>query len=142
MTKKKNKKIDGGFLLVEWELWDSKPFRELTPHARNLYCEFKRRYNGINANNLKLSQTEVKAKNIMAVNTFINARNQLIEKGFIDVIRRGGLEKQSAIFRLSYRWKKYGTPEFEKRNINEIFPPIFKTVFKKGHKINRKLDRT
>jgi hypothetical protein len=69
----------------------------------------------------------------MGINTFIKARNQLIEKGFIDVIQRGGLWKQPTIYGLSERWRKYTRSDFDKKDINKIFPPIFKTKFKKGH---------
>jgi hypothetical protein len=133
ITKKKNKnKIAGQFLVLEHEIYESMAFQELTIHAKWLYIEFKYRFNGENRYKIKLPQRE--AMKIMGINTFIKARNQLIEKGFIDVIQRGGLENQSAIFGLSNRWRKYGKPDFEKRNINDIFPPIFKTRFKKGHK--------
>ncbi len=70
----------------------------------------------------------------MAIDTFIKSRNKLIEKGFIDVIKRGGLEKQPMIYGLSDRWKKFGTKDFDKVDINDILPKIFKTKFKKDHK--------
>jgi hypothetical protein len=122
MAKKKKNKINGGFFQTTHELWDSKPFRELNVHARYLYTEFERKFNGNNGNNLKLTHKE--ARTLMSINTFTNARDQLIEKGFIDVYRRGGLWKQAAIYGFSNRWRKYGTSEFEKITIKGIAPPI------------------
>lgn len=129
--RKKSNKINGKFSVIEHEVTKSKAFQELKIHAKWLYVEFKLRFKGDNKYNIKFTQTE--ARDIMGINTFIKARNQLIEKGFIDVIRRGGLWKQPAIFGLSERWRKYGTTEFKKVEIEKIFPPIFKTTFKKGH---------
>ncbi len=131
VKRKKSKTNNGPFVKLDNEIIDSKPFQELTIHAKWLYVEFKKRYNGKNKYNISLTQKESKA--IMAINTFNKSRNQLIEKGFIDLIRRGGLWKQCSIFALSERWRKYGTPEFEKINIKDILPPIYKNKFSKGH---------
>lgn len=129
--RKNNKTNNGPFVKLDNEITDSKPFQELTIHAKWLFVEFKKRYNGKNKYNISFTQTE--SKEIMAISTFNKSRNQLIEKGFIDLIRRGGLWQQCSIFALSERWRKYGTPEFEKKNIKEIFPPIYKNKFNKGH---------
>jgi hypothetical protein len=133
IPKKNKNKINGPFLLVEHTYWDSKAFRDLSPHARNLYCEFKRRFNGENAYNLQMPEGELKEKKIMSISAFRNARDQLIEKGFIDIRQRGGLWKQATIFMLSERWRKYGKPDFEKKTIDDYPPTGFKTIFKKGH---------
>jgi len=73
----------------------------------------------------------------MAINTFINDRKLLIERGFIDVTKRGGLEKQRMIYGLSERWRKYGTKDFEKKKIEDVLPKIYKTGFEKGNKLGR-----
>ncbi len=68
-------------------------------------------------------------KHGLATATFWSALIQLKKVGFIDCIQPGGLTcgdgKAPSIFRLSQRWKKYGTPDFEDlhpghcKNINE-----------------------
>jgi len=113
---------------MPYEIWDSKAFRELTVPARYLYCEFLRKYNGNNAHNLKMTHKEVRARKFMAINTFTNARDQLIEHGFIDVISRGGLWKQAAIFGFSNRWREYGTSQFIKSDITQIRPSVMKNL--------------
>jgi len=134
-NKKNNKKNKNGqykaeppYMQIEYKAWDM-----LTKKGKLLYAEFIKKYNGSNANEIELTFTEIKEKKIMSVNTFPKAREELIEKGLIDLVKRGTLWNESNIYRISNRWRKYGTKEFEKINIKEILPPIFKTAFKKGH---------
>ena len=135
MSKKKNK-IDGNFTFIEHSLVNSEAFKSLNINAKWLYLEYKLRFYGDNRKHIILTYRE--AKNIMAIGTFIKARKQLIERGFIDVIKRGGLEKQPIIYGLSDRWIKYGTKDFVKVDIEDILPKIFKTKFREGHKFFRK----
>ncbi|MBA7560767.1 hypothetical protein ES695_02845 [Candidatus Atribacteria bacterium 1244-E10-H5-B2] len=131
--KKKNRnKINGNWSYIEHNILNSEAWKGLKIHTKWLYFEFKIRWHTDNTRNIIFTYQE--AKNIMAIDTFIKSRNKLIERGFIDVIKRGGLEKQSAIYGLSDRWKKYGTKDFVKVDLKKILPKIFKTKFKKGHK--------
>ncbi|MBA7489808.1 hypothetical protein ES702_00342 [subsurface metagenome] len=132
MSKKKKNKIDGNFTIIEHKLINSEAFKGLSLHAKWLYVEFKIRFYGDNRRNIILTYQE--AKNILSENTFIKSRNKLIERGFIDIVKRGGLENQPMIYGLSERWKKYGTKDFIKINIGDILPKIYGTKFKKGHK--------
>jgi len=131
--KKKNKnKFDGQFAGVTHKQRESEAFKKLSIHEKWLYVEFRFKYNGQNDHNIIFTYQE--AKNIMAIDTFIKSRNKLIEVGLIDIVKRGGLEKQPAIYGLSDRWKKYGTKDFVKIDIKKILPKIYKNKFKKGHK--------
>lgn len=131
--KKKNRnKIDGSYSVIEHNILNSEAWKGFKIHTKWLYFEFKVRWYGENTKHIIFTQRD--AKNIMAIDTFIKSRNKLIERGFIDPIKRGGLEKQPAIYGLSNRWKKYGTKDFVKVDIKKILPKIFKTKFKKGHK--------
>jgi len=131
MKKKKNK-IDGSFAIIEHNLAYSEAFKSLSIYSKWLYMEFKLRFHGDNAKHIIFKQEEI--KKIMAIGTFYKSRNQLIERGIIDVINRGGLEKQPAIYGLSDRWKKYRTKDFIKLDIKDILPKIYNTSFKEGHK--------
>ncbi|GAI70969.1 unnamed protein product, partial [marine sediment metagenome] len=111
---------------------ESEAFKKLSIHAKWLYVEYRFKYNGENDHNIVLTQQE--AKEIMAIGTFYKARNLLVEVGFIDVIRRGGLEKQPTIYGLSDRWKKFGTKDFIRIDLKKILPRIFTQRFKKRHK--------
>ncbi|MBA7624247.1 hypothetical protein ES703_31654 [subsurface metagenome] len=131
--KKKNRnKINGNWSYIEHNVLNSEAWKNLKIHTKWLYFEFKIRWHTDNTRNIIFTYQE--AKNIMAIDTFIKSRNKLIERGFIDIVKRGGLEKQSAIYGLSDRWKKYGTKDFVKVDLKKILPKIFKTKFKKGHK--------
>ena len=131
--KKKNRnKINGNWSYIEHNILNSEAWKGLKIHTKWLYFEFKIRWHTDNTRNIILTYQE--AKNIMAIDTFIKSRNKLIERGFIDIVKRGGLEKQSAIYGLSDRWKKYGTKDFVKVDLKKILPKVFKTKFKKGHK--------
>ncbi|GAI74845.1 unnamed protein product [marine sediment metagenome] len=132
MVKKKKKfKYEGPFAGVTRKQKESEAFKKLSIHAKWLYVEYRFKYNGENDHNIVMTYQE--AKEIMAIETFIKARNKLIERGFIDVIRRGGLEKQPTIYGLSDRWKKFGTKDFIRVNLKKILPRIFTQRFKRGH---------
>lgn len=132
MSKKKKNKIDGNYSYIEHNIINSEAWKGLKAHTKWLYFEFKLRWYGDNTRRIIFPYNE--AKNIMAIATFIKGRKQLVERGFIDIVRRGGLEKQSMIYGLSKRWKKYGTEDFIKADLKDILPEIYKTKFKKGHK--------
>lgn len=131
MKKRKNK-IDGSFSVIEHKIADSEAFKNLRANTKWLYMEFKLRFKSDNRYHIIFPYRE--AEKTMAINTFIKCRNKLIENGLIDIIKRGGLERQPMIYGLSDRWKKFGTKDFIKVNIEDILPKIFKTIFKKGHK--------
>ena len=131
MNKKKKNKFDGQFAGIEFKLMESEAFKNLSIHTKWLYMEFKYRFYGENKYHIIFTYQE--AIKIMSINTFIKSRKQLIERGFIDIIKRGGLEKQSMIYGLSNRWKQFGTKDFVKVDIEDILPEIYKTKFKKGH---------
>ncbi|MGA3279903.1 MAG: hypothetical protein ABSD50_02835 [Smithella sp.] len=54
--------------------------------------------------------------------------HKLIEVGFLDVIHQGGWyqkhnkEKDYSVYKFSDRWRKYGTPEFEKVEKPKVLP--------------------
>lgn len=134
--KKKNKnKINGNWSYIEHNILDSEAWKGLKIHTKWLYFEFKIRWHTDNTRNIIFTKEE--AIKIMAYKTFRESKNKLIERGLIDVIQRGGLEKQPAIYGLSNRWKKYGTKDFVELDIKKILPRICKKGFKKGNKLGR-----
>jgi len=133
IKKKKNRNsIDGDFSYIEHNIINSEAWKGLKAHTKWLYFEYKLRWRGDNTSHITL--TYIEANKIMSIATFINDRKLLIERGFIDVIKRGGLEKQPMIYGLSNRWKKYGTKDFIKIDTEKILPEIYTTKFMKGHK--------
>ena len=89
----------GGFYYSN-EVWFSKAYQSLTPTARELlHCfltELRWRRKGkkkIYTNNRDISFTESEFKGMYGCcsSTYLKARNQLIEVGFIRQISRGGM---------------------------------------------------
>ena len=134
--KKKNRnEIDGNYSVIEHNIINSEAWKGLKIHAKWLYFEFKLRFRGDNRKHIILTKEE--AIKIMAYNTFLECRNKLIERGFLDIVKRGGLEKQAMIYGLSDRWKEYGNKNFVKVELKDILPKICKTGFKRGNKLGR-----
>jgi len=60
--------------------------------------------------------------------TFFRIICELVEKGFIDPVERGGLKgfgRSFNKFRLSARWKRYGMADFEEKDWKTIPPSNF-----------------
>ena len=136
MSKKKKIKNEFNavppYAQIEEKLAYSEASKGLKAHTKWLYVAFRLKYKGNNARDIVFLESE--AKKIMSLSTFRADCRKLIERGFIDLIKRGGFYNQPHIFGLSNRWRKYGTKDFIKIDVNKIFPKIFKRKFKKGHK--------
>lgn len=77
-------------------------------------------------NNGKIIFTYAEAKElgIRSSQTFHKVIKELVEeKGFVDIAQSGNwYEKESTRFAISYRWRRYGTPEYEKVEIPRTLP--------------------
>ena len=118
--KKKNKEFNAvpPYAQIEEKLAYSKASEGLKAHTKWLYVEFRLRYRGNNPRDISLTKKE--AIKIMGYRTFLADYRKLIERGFIDLIGRGGFYKQKHIFGLSNRWRKYGTKDFVKIDPRKI----------------------
>ncbi len=130
--KKKKRAYEGHFAGIDERVIGSKAWKGLKANTKWLYFEYRYRFYGDNEKHIIFTYLE--ARKIMSEKAFIKSRNKLIERGFIDVIKRGGLEHQPTIYGLSNRWRGFETKDFMRVNIKKIFPRIFKKRFKKGHK--------
>ena len=121
------------FLITERLYW-SKAYQSLTPAAKNLFWCFvakltftgsRKRKNFAYTNNGKISvsEREFKFNNLGSSQTHINARNQLIEVGFIKITYRGGnargdLNQYQLLFvegvsHADMRWKEYPNKDWK-----------------------------
>ncbi|MBA7485444.1 hypothetical protein ES695_10645 [Candidatus Atribacteria bacterium 1244-E10-H5-B2] len=130
--RKKKREYEGHFAGIDERVMRSEAWKGLKANTKWLYFEFRYRFYGDNPKHIIFTYQE--AIKIMSKGAYVKARNKLIERGFIDVIKRGGLEKQPNIYGISDRWKKFETKDFMRVNIKKIFPRIFKKRFKRGHK--------
>lgn len=118
MSRKKKNKIKGSFTAIEHNILNSEAWKGLNIHTKWLYFEFKLRFYGDNKDKIIFPCRE--AIKIMTNRTFIKCRNKLIERGLIDIRKRGGFYHQSTIYGLSERWRRYGTKDFIKIDIKKI----------------------
>lgn len=116
------------FVMITYELIDSEAYKALPPSAGKLlpYClrKVKEPYGSPKSysTNFDFSYTEAAAKGF-ASDTFSRSLHALIEKGFINLIKKGGLrgyQKSNSIYRLSDRWRKYDTPDFEQQDYKNL----------------------
>jgi hypothetical protein len=131
MLRKRNKLPP--FVPLTWEMLNHKAYKSLTYSAgkalpyflgkvKNLYNDPQRYFE-----HFQLSYTEAQNYGFHRT-TFFRIICELIEKGFIDPVERGGLRgfgRSFNKFRLSERWIRYGKGDFEKMNWKTIPPPDF-----------------
>jgi hypothetical protein len=99
-------------------------------HQKTFKKKIKRKRGGsketIITNNGEIIFTYAEAKElgIRSSRTFNRVIRELVEdKGFIDLAEYGSwYGKQPNKFSISYRWRKYGTDEYEKIEIPRILP--------------------
>lgn len=120
--RKDRNKIPDHFVALTYELLDSKAFKELNGAALKALILFLKKvhtYNPIDRYQSQFTFTYPEAaKRGLAHSSFSRALKELIEIGFIECVSRGGMRFEGnscSQYRLSKRWEKYGTPEFEKR---------------------------
>jgi hypothetical protein len=120
--KKKNKSwIKGGFIAITFEMMDSKAFRAMNQSALKafIFCMRKVKIDDpIDRFKYQFSLTYPEAKKQgLTDSTFCRGMKQLQDLGFTDCVMKGGLDKgikKATLYRLSKRWKDYGTPAFKK----------------------------
>lgn len=135
MANKSRNKIQGGFVALEHNLIESEAYKLLSSTAKNAYTYFKRDLK--NGHQTEVTLTFEQAQKYGVCNsptTFNSAKKALVKFGFLDCHTPGGLGKES-IFSLSYRWKRYGTPNFESLPFKPGFgSKYFKTIWKNEEK--------
>ena len=115
--RKKGEKIKGRFIPLTHNMIESEAWRSLSGNAIKVYIMLLRKRNGANDRDLSLTYRELQG--YLSVATFRKCMIALVEAGFIDLVRKGGLQKQCNIFGISERWKDYGTEGFEKRTLQK-----------------------
>ena len=133
MLKSKNNKLPP-FVALTWEMLNSKAYKELPASSAKALPYFlgKPKYNYNDPQRYReefhVSYPEAR-KYGFAISTHHKSISQLIEKGFIDPVDKGGLRglgRSYNLFTLSWRWKEYGNPGFLKISWRS-FAPRFKS---------------
>jgi hypothetical protein len=119
-SRKIKNRIVGGFVPITYEMISSSAFKELMGSALKalILCMRKvKTHHPIDRFSYQFELTYPEAKKQGICHTsFCRGMKQLQQVGFIDCVVRGGMRfqgKSSSLYRLSQRWKKYGTPEFQ-----------------------------
>jgi hypothetical protein len=142
------------FVALPWTLLNHAAWRELPPSAGKALPFFLGKVKtGFNdparyTTDFSFSYTEGKRYGF-ALATFGRIIEELVRTGFIDPVDRGGLRsdgKSYNLFRLSKRWGKYGTTDFQHIEWREFQPRTQRIAtskmgvynFKNGNKKSKK----
>lgn len=98
------------YIRITDNMMDSKAWKGLSCQAIVIYMNIKKKYNFTNENNLSFTYKE--GLEIMNKRTFTKAMDNLIDNGFIHIVRQG-LLKQCSIYGLSDEWQYFGTNAFK-----------------------------
>jgi hypothetical protein len=130
--RKSNWKIDGPFVPILFSEMDSRAYRKISGSSAKALAYFKRidgmlrrksgdDYNGI----FDFTYTEA-VKYGFAKSTFSRVITDLNGKGFIDIIKQGGKRgcgMSNSKYKLSERWRDYGTSVFMMKPRYSSEPP-------------------
>ena len=123
MAKKKHKPIPGGYVALPWDMLNHKAYIKLPPTAKGMLPYFLGKVK-IPCTDPQYYYVEYLLTYKEAVHlgcarrTFTRIIITLIEHGFIDPVHWG--VKNSSIFRLSKRWKMFGTAAFKTFSIEDF----------------------
>lgn len=100
----------------ERDLISSSAYIELSGKAPQLLALFYARRQMeegkiLNNGRIRFTYAEAEKKHGISKDQFRRARDQLIEKGFINIAQN----TSPTLYAISKRWRKYGTPKFEQR---------------------------
>jgi len=102
VDRKGRSKRGGKFVRLGNGIISSPAWRSLSGSAIKYYVEIRRRYNGTNNGDLSLSQREAAALLGMSGHTLQRVQDELAEKGFIKMTRRGGFcQRLASTWRLT-----------------------------------------
>jgi hypothetical protein len=121
---------------IEPEMMESEAFRSLSSKAMWVLLRFfqKRTWSEIRQGGRKITVYENSGLTFtypeanhfgISDSQFYRSIKALIERGFLDPEHRGGSFGQGrdySRFRLSERWRKWGTPDFEKKSFQRLLP--------------------
>jgi hypothetical protein len=130
--RKKTKDKFPPFVALTWDLLNSKAYKNLPPSASKALPYFlgkvKVPFNDPNKyeNSFTFSYKEGKRLGFSS-STFHKVICQLVEKGFIDPVQKGGLRSDAKtfnFFKLSRRHERYGENDFKKLDWKTFEPEI------------------
>jgi len=106
---------NGRHLRITLNMMESKAWSELSSYAIQAYLLLKIKFTGDNQDNLSLTYKE--GLQVMTKARFTKAIDELIEYGFIVIVKHRPNTRECNVYGLSDMWQNYETPAFsvEKR---------------------------
>ena len=101
MTRRKRPKAPP-FVMLEKEMLKSKEWKELSKSAKIIYIYLKAKYNGHNADQLRLTYSELKDQ--FSPSTIAKALKELQKKGWVEKTKYGGLFRYYNLYKLTGKW--------------------------------------
>lgn len=93
------------------DMQESPAWLDLSPFAITVYLMLKTKYNLGNADNLSLTYKE--GLKHMCQTRFTKSVDELIDHGFIYLVRQAWTSRECNLYGLSAEWQKWGTEEFK-----------------------------
>lgn len=113
-------KPNGNFMMIYFDMLDSKAWDDLTPYAKDLYLRMRRKYTRkvssgyiVESNKDNISMPNKEYMEFMHQRMFYKSIDQLIENGFVRMIRNGRFTKQCNIYGFVDKWQEYGKESYE-----------------------------
>ena len=100
----------GKYVRIANDMQDSAAWEDLSCFAVRVYLLMKKKYNKNNADDISLTYKE--AGKYMNARTFTKSIDELIEHGFIKIVRQSWTSRECNIYAFSENWKRFGTTEF------------------------------
>ena len=107
------------YLRITKDMMESAAWQELDPFDVTVYLYMKSKFTKNNAkgtdkrDDISLTYEEISGK--MSQNRFKKSIDNLIEKGFINLVLHRPQNRQATIYGLSARWHYYGTKDFKEQ---------------------------
>lgn len=120
------------FVALTWDMLNSTAYKALPPSSAKALPYFlgkiKSGFNDPQRHLMDFSFSYTEAQQLsFAVATYYRVIEGLMAYGFIDPVDKGGLRSQYKsynLFRLSNRWKYFGTPNYERVEWGQFQPPM------------------
>jgi hypothetical protein len=102
MARKQDKERNDRYFQLHHYMLKTDAWKALSAPARAIYIQIGGRYNGANNGKLAFSVRDAAAECNLAVNTAMRALHELVDLGFIEETRHGGLSKKT---RIASEWR-------------------------------------
>ncbi|MBT3509309.1 MAG: hypothetical protein HN472_07170 [Nitrospina sp.] len=110
--KNRRQRIEGQFVPLQYILLDSLAYQSLGNSSKVGLIYFYKDKKNVHQETAILTFPQAKKYGVcQSSTTFDSIKKELVEKGFLNPFVPGGLGKHS-IFKISSRWKLYGTDRF------------------------------